>query len=269
MTTLLFWNVGAASRPKQIVDLASRFEADVILLAEANDEPKELETALQRTGAIYHHAPGVANTKLHVFVRFSETFARPIYETDRLTVRRINPPDVQEILVAAVHFPGKLDWSEDSQALECTRLAQDIQTAEKNAGHQDTVLVGDLNMNPFETGIVSAAGIHAVMDRRIAEREARVVQGRRYPFFYNPMWGLFGDGTRGPAGTFYHPRSEHKVYFWNMFDQVLIRPSLLNRFQMDDLAIITHTGVHSLLKESGIPDREVGSDHLPILFKLS
>ncbi len=176
---------------------------------------------------------------------------------------------MDEILLAAVHFPSKHDWSEDSQSLECTMLAEDIRRVEESAGHQQTVLVGDLNMNPFETGIVGAAGLHAVMDRSVAKRGTRVVQGRAYAFFYNPMWGLFGDGSRGPAGTFFHSRSEHKVFFWNTFDQVLVRPALLNRFRMDDLAIIDHTEHRSLLTASGIADRNAGSDHLPILFRMN
>ncbi len=71
------------------------------------------------------------------------------------------------------------------------------------------------------------------MDRKVARDVVRTVQEQGYGFFYNPMWGLFGDGTRGPSGTFYHRRAEHKVYFWNMFDQVLVRPQLLDRFRME------------------------------------
>jgi hypothetical protein len=56
------------------------------------------------------------------------------------------------------------------------------------------VLVGDFNMNPFQEGVVAANGLNAVMARRVAaRRRTRVVQEREYPFFYNPMWGHFGD----------------------------------------------------------------------------
>jgi hypothetical protein len=83
------------------------------------------------------------------------------------------------------------------------------------------------------------------------------------------MWSFLGDESRGPAGTFFQSRSEHKVFFWNMFDQVLIRPALLERFRMEDLMIVEHTGKEPLLTGRGRPDRGVGSDHLPILVRLS
>ncbi len=240
-----------------------------MLLAESAQEPSELLHALNETEPFFEYAPGKANTKIAVFSRFSKNYLAPIFETDRLTVRRVNPPGGEEILLAAVHLPSKLHWGEASQSFECTVLANDVLRAEEIAGHQKTVLVGDLNMNPFEPGLVSASGLHAVMDRRIAKTEFRTVQGRRYPYFYNPMWGLLGDGSRGAPGTYFYQKAEHQVYFWNTFDQVVVRPALLDRFRMDDLAIIDHNGRESLLTESGRPNVNVGSDHLPIIFRLS
>jgi hypothetical protein len=269
MIKVLFWNVGRNPRKTQIAQLALNYDVEILVLAEMVEEPGVLLEALNSDMATYSYAPGVGNTKIHIFGRLDQRFIAPIRETNRLTVRRLNPPGSIEILLAAVHFPSKLRWKEESQILECTRLANEIQDAEKKAGHQRTVLVGDFNMNPFETGVVSAGGVHAVMDRRTARRGTRVVQDREYPLFYNPMWGLFGDGTRGPAGTYHYSDSQHKVYFWNMFDQVLIRPALLGRFRLDDLEVIRHTGEQSLLTKAGLPNRSAGSDHLPILFGLS
>ena len=269
MISLLFWNVGRLSRHALIARLARANDADVILLAEVADEPVDLLRELNKTQASYFFSPGIGNTKILAFTRFSDQFFRPSAETDRLTIRRLALPGLEEILLAVVHFPSKLHWSERSQAMECTELGAEIRKEEERAGHQRTILVGDLNMNPFESGMVSAAGLHAVMDRRIAREGSRVVQGREYPFFYNPMWGLLGDGSRGPAGTFFHRHAEQEAYFWNMFDQVLVRPALLDRFDFKDLAILDDTGAERLVKDSGVPDRDVGSDHLPVLFRLN
>ena len=172
MLTLLFWNVGAESRLAQIADLATKYDVDVILLAEVADEPIDLLLALNKATAAYNYAPGIWNTKIHVFTRFSADFIMPLFETDRLTIRRLNPPGTDEVMLAVVHFPSKYAWTDESQILESTRLADDIRRLEESRGHRNTILVGDLNMNPFETGVVSAAGMHAVMDRNVAQRGA-------------------------------------------------------------------------------------------------
>ncbi|MBL8205931.1 MAG: hypothetical protein JNM09_16975 [Blastocatellia bacterium] len=82
------------------------------------------------------------------------------------------------------------------------------------------------------------------------------------------MWGFFGDGSEGPAGTYYYRHSGHVSYFWNIFDQVLIRPDLLPSFRNSDLAVLTDDGDESLLTSHGLPDVAGASDHLPLLFKL-
>src|SRR5258706_11895269 len=50
--------------------------------------------------------------------------------------------------------------------------------------------------------------LHSVMSREIANRTARTVQGREYPFFYNPMWGHFGDRMSKTAGSYYYDNAE-------------------------------------------------------------
>jgi hypothetical protein len=169
MITFLFWNVGAAPRSAQIAQLAHNLDVDVVMLIELADEPNNLLQSLNRDSYIYKYAPGTGNKSIQVFARFPDEFIAPVFEDDRLTVRRLTLPGIEEILLAVVHFPSKLYWSDESQAVECTRLADDLQVVEKSVGHQRTVLVGDFNMNPFETGVVSAAGLHAVMSRAIAK----------------------------------------------------------------------------------------------------
>ena len=68
-----------------------------------------------------------------------------------------------------------------------------IKRAEEKAGHRHTIVIGDLNMSPFEPGMVAANGFHAVSDKNIAAKGSRVVQGTEFDFFYNPMWSCLGD----------------------------------------------------------------------------
>ena len=205
---------------------------------------------------------------LHVFTRFSSDYIRPIYETDRLSIRHLNLPGLIDILLAVVHFPSKLHWDEASQAMECVELSSSIRSTERQVGHTRTVLVGDLNMNPFEDGVVSANGLHGIVTRGIAQRRSRIVQSKEYPMFYNPMWCCFGDMTPGPPGSYYFSSSTHKAFFWNLFDQVLIRPDLLSVFNNNDLTILESDGTRSLLTRGGLPDTKGASDHLPLLFRL-
>lgn len=269
MITFLFWNLNRKPLQDIVSSLATAYKVDVLMLTECSIEPNTMLAALnQRDEAEYHYAPCYGCSKVEIFTRFTAEFIRPIYELDRLTVRCLNLPGLTDILLAVSHLPSKLYWSDESQAFECVELSNSIRNAEQQIGHSRTVLVGDFNMNPFEGGIVSAIGLHAVMTRHIAQKKSRVVQEKEYPFFYNPMWNFFGDSRGGPPGTYYYTNAEPKVFFWNIFDQVLVRPDLLSRFSTEDLSIIHHHGDTSLLTKQQVPNTDISSDHLPILFKI-
>ena len=237
------------------------------MLAECNITPASMLLALNSTVTEYSYSPGICK-RIAIFTRFDGQLLPPIRETDKVTIRHLRTFSGDLTLVAA-HLMSKLYNSDSSQGFECSVLAQMIRDVERQAGHSRTILVGDLNMNPFEPGMVAANGLHAVMTRHIASEQNRVVQGESYPFFYNPMWGYFGDIHNTHAGTFYYRRPEHVVYFWNMFDQVLVRPDLLPFFPEDSVQILSTDGNQSFVKNSGIPDDKEGFDHLPVLFRLN
>lgn len=269
MITFAFWNLNRQPVQQLVSCLARTRNVDVLMLAECGLAPLEMLKALNDGGrAEYHYAPGGCR-KIEIFSRFEPQFVPPLYDEERITLRHLRPPQLTDILLAVSHFPSKFHWDNESQSLEAAMLADTIRRQEAEARHSRTVVVGDLNMNPFESGLVGAKGLHAVMTRTIAQEEGRTVQERRYPFFYNPMWSLMGDASKGPPGTYYYRTSQHVTYFWNMFDQVLIRPSLLDRFSNETLEIVERIGDHSLLSpDSRVPDKTRASDHLPIFFGL-
>ncbi|PSN08488.1 hypothetical protein C7293_30220 [filamentous cyanobacterium CCT1] len=83
------------------------------------------------------------------------------------------------------------------------------------------------------------------------------------------MWSFFGENTPGPLGTYYYQGSGYRNFYWNIFDQVLVSPNLLDRFDFKKLQILTHDGVNNYVYDSGEPNSKDYSDHLPVLFELS
>jgi hypothetical protein len=266
--TVLFWNINKKDLKEPIARLAALHEVDVLLLAECAIEVAELLLALNSEQNNYFFSFGLCE-KIKVFTRFADQFSRPVHEEDRLTIRRLTLPLVDDVLLAVSHFPSKVNWTEGDQMMECINLVDSIRLAESKFGHERTILVGDLNMNPFERGMVAARGLHSTMDRNVARKERRVVQERAYSFFYNPMWSFLGDLSRGKvAGTHYYDAyGRHVNYHWNMFDQVLIRPGLIDKFIFDELDILTTDGVIPFIKENGLLNKTV-SDHLPLKFSI-
>ncbi|MDY6786328.1 MAG: hypothetical protein SW833_28050, partial [Cyanobacteriota bacterium] len=180
------------------------------------------------------------------------------------------PPLGCDILLVALHLPSKLHSNEKDQISGSTRVAELIREAEQEVGHNRTIVIGDFNMNPFEASMIGADGFHAVMTQKIARKVSRTVSQKEKLYFYNPMWGRMGDfSSADPPGSYYYQNSGYFSYFWNTFDQVLLRPNLLDFFSHDDLSIIPEIVNKSLLNDNKIIDKKHFSDHLPVKIKLA
>jgi exonuclease III len=267
MLSFLFWNIDNKPVGSTIASIAEEKNIDIIILAEC-DAVDRILVAINKSPNGYELAASPGCDKIKIFTRFSNKFVRPIVESANSTIREITLPEKEKFLMAATHLPSKIYWDSSSQVAKCYELSQEIRLAEKQAGHERTILVGDFNMNPFEDGMLSAAGLHAVMSRDIAIRGKRKIQSAEYSFFYNPMWSFFGDLSDGPPGTYFYQRAVDVVCFWNIFDQVLLRPELIPLFRKGDLEILSDGGETSLMRK-GVPNRSKFSDHLPILFRLN
>jgi len=274
MTRFLFWNMGGKSLTEPLFRLAHRKGIDVLLLAETEFSPGQALEVLNREQALYYFPETQVpdREKVHIFTRFGGELLQ--YETHhskyRWTMRRLLLPGIDEILVVAVHLNSKAVFNKWSQASECRDLAEHILSIEERLRHRRTLVIGDFNVNPFEAGMVGFKSLNAKPTRLKAKATIKVEDGREFPKFYNPMWNFFGDETRGPAGTYHYSPSHPVALEWNMFDQVLLRPSLLPFFSIADLEIPIEDGEQPFLTaKAGVPGARGGSDHLPIMFSLN
>jgi hypothetical protein len=272
MLTVVYWNLN--KKPgilKHVACLAKAHQVDVFLFAES---PKNLKPAirdLNRLGVGNYRQAMNAPAKVRAVTRLgSRDFLHRSTSLGRemavwaVRAPKMNPP---QVLLAGVHFPSKAGGNTGgSQLSVAISLANELVDAEDAHQHRNTVLAGDFNMNPYDAGMIAVTGFHGLMTKELATMPDRRHRGQDYRRFYNPMWGLFGDRTPGPAGTHYWRSSVIENPYWAMFDQVLLRPSLIGRLQA--LAILRDDGTHDLVGPDGAPDKRHLSDHLPILFSL-
>ena len=247
MISFLFWNLGKRPLLNRVVRMAVSFDVDVLMLAECMIDPDELLGTLNGLRRTPFSFPFSEGNKVSIFVRYPESslldeFNDPL---GGLTIRQLNVGGLPGMLLAVAHLPSRMNWRPEGQTLAATTLPTDIQRTEDRLGHRRTILIGDLNMNPFDPGVAGSHALNAVMTRELARRGERIVSGRASSFFYNPMWGHFGDRTEGPPGSYFLSSSDPGNLFWNIYDQVLLRPSLMDN--LESVRILETDGHPSLL----------------------
>ena len=271
MLSFLFWNINNKNLSQQISNIVLENNIDVLVLAECMIAPHELLNLLNpKDENEYFYNKNIGCDKFDVYTKFSNNFLQPKEERTRLSIRQLSLPGRPSLLLAIIHYQSKMYYTPSEQTSHIKEYLNIVELVEEDVGHERTIFFGDFNMNPFEEGLVSSDFLHATMCKSIAKKRKRVVDELEYPFFYNPMWNLFGDFRDGPPGTYYFQGSTPLVYFWHIFDQVLIRPDLVDYFNNEGLKIITSCGDGvKLINDNGIPNSSLFSDHLPLLFSLN
>jgi hypothetical protein len=266
MTVIMFWNICRQPIYEAIAAACRENDVDVLILAECELSSVALLGHLNAgVTSVYYEPPGVPQ-RISFFVRYSPGRFEAMSDDSRFGIRKVRPPIGPEFLLVAAHLPSKLHARDADHSLHVETLVREIEQQEELAGHSSTLLIGDLNQNPFETPMIAANLLHSVMDRSIADRLHRTVAGRQFKFFYNPMWGRLGDDSIGPPGTYFYTAGAES-FFWNTFDQVLLRPNLLPYYSSSDLRVLTKVGSSDLLKDGRID--ATFSDHLPIILRLN
>jgi len=201
MLRVLFWNINKKPLAEQLRQLCQVHEVDILVLAECEMLDDELLPALNKDAERTFINPENPSDRLSFIIRPPDAPFKLVSDTKHCAIRAITTPSGKDILLVAIHFPSKLYQTTESQALLMTRIASQVREAEGRQGHTRTIVIGDLNMNPFEPGVCSSEGLHAVICKDVANKETRTVDGEDRLFFYNPMWNFLGDETRGPPGT--------------------------------------------------------------------
>src|ERR1035438_3492258 len=113
-TKFLFWNINGKPLADVVADLAHAHGVEVIILAESKITVPDLLIALnQQPTAGFHFCAGLSSA-ITIFSGFSSAFLAPVFESERVSIRRLTLPARSELLLATVHFPSKLYWSNDS-----------------------------------------------------------------------------------------------------------------------------------------------------------
>ncbi|MBP3471759.1 MAG: endonuclease/exonuclease/phosphatase family protein [Paraprevotella sp.] len=272
----LFWNIHKKTSFYQSIGMMMQnYDINILMIAEL--EENEMGNLLSAINSVYGkeefvHIPGYNWKKVMVFAQKDIKIAAFDESGTRICAFKIFSEILQkDIILFPLHFYDKYNFGTEEQNERIIKIKDFIEEVEnRNSPNEKmSIVCGDFNLNPYETPMIKTRGMHAVMDRRIAEKEKRTVEGNDYHYFYNPMWGFYGDNGKGGTicGTYFLNRSCHIELFWHLLDQVIIRPKLMEYFDDKGLEIITQIDdKHLLLNEKGKIDPKKYSDHLPLKF---
>lgn len=266
-----FWNINKNEKAVTFVgQFAKENEIDFLILFECETNPADILLELNSSSNSYYYYPSFSSDFVTIFTRFSASLLRDVMDDFRISAKEYLSPVGLNVNFIFLHYPSKLFFEEADQDAYSSEIRRFIEETEEKTKNDRTIILGDFNMNPFQKAMIQSTGLHSTFDKKIAMKGERVIKNKNYQFLYNPMWSFFGEKGKGSVnGTYYYSSATPTCYFWNIFDQVLLRPSLLDSvFDEDSLNIVNSIKDTSLLNNIGSIDKKI-SDHLPIEFELN
>ncbi len=234
----------------------------VVVLAEYTADINGLIEMLYNRGGLMHQIPTIGCDHIHILGKHG-LHMDPQLHTDRSSIQVIN----NNTILCCVHLSSQIySDNTDRREIEIEQIIDDILAIEEELNVKNTIVVGDFNINPYDSSCISARYFHGIPIYEESKRQSRIITGKEFHMFYNPMWNFLGDFNE-PFGTYYHNSGDTINTYWNIYDQVIIRPALRKRFVDKNLRIITETTTTSLLNKRKHPNGKI-SDHLPIVFEI-
>ena len=254
---MIFWNTKNNITKDYLLSFIEINKPDIFFIAEGNDEIYGIENEK------YTIIKGILKRKPKLICIFNNNSIHIslIQEyKNRFFIYKVIYNKI-EFIIGALHFPSKLFFNESAQLCEAIDYVAQIVKIEKDLDNDNTIIIGDFNMNPFAIGMISANGFNSVCSKEIALKKIRKIQSINYKYFYNPAWKLYAGLSDEIYGTFYYSNPNHTDFHWNIFDQALLRSKIIEKNEID-------FGIINDNKQNNIRNKGAISDHYPVFLKL-
>ncbi|MBY0459558.1 MAG: endonuclease/exonuclease/phosphatase family protein [Gemmataceae bacterium] len=168
MPGVLFWNLRIRTEEdrtqreaavcERLTRLVQARAPELLVFCECATPEGELARALNAAGRGTYACPPSRSRRIRVWSRLAPGAILDRYNgrlTDRITIREVTFPHSLPILLVGVHLRDRQTVpTEEGRGLSTTEVAARVRQIERDCGHSRTLLVGDLNMNPYEAGVV-------------------------------------------------------------------------------------------------------------------
>lgn len=260
---ILFWNCGKNDLTSILQSCVIDLNIDLIVLAEF--EKIDLNQIYSKKAFLHN-----VNQWIAVSSRISKRFVKPIVDGSRYSVFKIKLPGMKKYIVSGIHLRSKLYANIDLQATYLGQYIRSIIRAEEKEKCNNTILLGDFNLEPYENPMLNFSHMNSIYSRDMCQSlgHKRKVGEEERGFFFNPMWAFIGDLSDGPSGTYFSKNPGSSSNYWKMLDQILIRSHMSSDINRSNVSILTSLGGQNLLDNYGRPNH-IYSDHLPVLFSFS
>lgn len=272
----LFWNINKKNLVQELIQAVLENNINIVMLAEGeNFDMQYFISALRRKDKVFEKKE-ILDKRRGIMLFAHADIAVSVYKEEKYFSLYKVHEEGKNYLLAVVHLISPMHYSELARNQRANDLSKIIEKLEQSCNLEaeqkgerkySTVIAGDFNLHPFSAGIIGMHGFNAIMDSNKALKNHRVLNGENVNFYFNPMWNLMGKRNQALGTYYFETDQDDNSFFWYTFDQIFIRPELIEDFIWEDFQIIDQIGNDFLIRNNKIYSKKY-SDHLPIKFTI-
>lgn len=169
MLKILFWNVARKDLSSLVSAIAADVSANVVVLNENAANEQDTLRSLQAVSPNFHIPQTISTDRFHCFSNDHSLDLKEVHSGFRTSIRTLRFAN-QVALLGIVHGVDIRNNDSATRQSFAQRLALDLQFVREQQMNNRLILVGDFNMNPYESGMNIAAGLNAMMTRACTTR---------------------------------------------------------------------------------------------------
>lgn len=256
---IIFWNIKKLDN-SIISKYFSSLEADIFLFCEDGAVKKnDIKDRIQGLGYTLVETPGC--NRVSVFCKDKLTTELNI-QNYFFTAMKISSDVEAPFYMVALHINSQMYKSIDELGYYISKLRAQIDANIGASLSTEIVIIGDFNVNPFETAMIGFNGFCATNSRKSRTHGKSIQETKE--LYINPTWELYS--RKDYPGTKRYPRpsaTAFDIIEWHYLDQVILSQKLNNSILIDKIAVIEKFSDIELLLEGSVKY----SDHLPISYE--
>ena len=255
---IIYWNANKNTEIKLICEMLLENIPDILFLSEINESFLNSNSlALKSIGYKIYPNPGCERVKIIIAgntiisLGLQNKFFTSVLTQDGL-------------YIISVHFPSQMYNHMDGQKYNLRNFRNNIDGIIGSSNTTPILIIGDMNVNPYEPAMVNYDGFMASNSLKSRETIKYIEEYRET--YYNPTWRLYTEPNFPGTKKFPRPSgSSFDIIEFHFLDQVVISNNLKNKIVIDELKLIKETTNFKLYNKRY--NRIDYSDHLPLQYE--